>query len=361
MKKSFRLAGAATGVMALALSTAASAADWTDSTKISGRMYFDATTVDHKSDGSKAGYTDNGYGFDIKRFYVGIDHKFNDVFSANVTTDFQYKSALGATELYIKKAYLEAKISKALDLRLGSTDLPWIPFVEGVYGYRYVENTLVDRTKYGTSADWGVHAKGKLADGMFEYAVALVNGAGYKSPPGAGNAKKFKTVDIEARVNVNFDNFVVALGGYSGKLGKDVQDAVTYHTAKRFNALAAYKTKTVRVGFEYFKANDWKNVTSMTSEDSSGYGAFASYKFDPQWTVFGRFDHVKPNETTAPSVKNNYYNIGVTYSPAKIVDLSLVYKHDKSDNGYVSTGNGTIGGSIDGVRSEFGLFGRLRW
>jgi len=24
-------------------------------------------------------------------------------------------------------------------------DLPWVPFMEGLYGYRYVENTLIDR------------------------------------------------------------------------------------------------------------------------------------------------------------------------------------------------------------------------
>ena len=32
--------------------------------------------------------------------------------------------------------------------------------MEGVYGYRYVENTLVDRIKFGNSADWGVHVLG---------------------------------------------------------------------------------------------------------------------------------------------------------------------------------------------------------
>jgi len=140
-------------------------------------MYFDLTNITQEQDGSRVQPT--GTGFDIKRFYIGIDHKFNDTFSGNVTTDFQYSSAISSTELYLKKAYLQAKFSDALVVRLGSTDLPWVPFAEDMYGYRYVENTLIDRTKFGTSADWGVHASGKLAGGMISYAAAAVDGAGY--------------------------------------------------------------------------------------------------------------------------------------------------------------------------------------
>lgn len=361
MKASKLLLGGAVAAMALASATSAFADDWWESTKISGRMYFDTSYITHKSDGAKTGLIDNGYGFDIKRFYVGVDHKFDDVFSANITTDFQYSSATGSTVLYIKKAYLQAHLSDMLDIRLGATDLPWVPFAESLYGNRYIENTLIDRTKFGTSSDWGVHASGKFADGLLNYAVAVINGSGYKSPSGAGNPKHFKTVDIEGRVNLNYEGFVVGVGGYTGKLGKDIQDAVTYHRAKRVDAIAAYKTEQFRVGVEYFKAWNWQTVTSPTSESSWGYGPFASFNFNPQWSVFGRWDHVKPNDSTNPSLKDNYFNAGITYSPTKIVDLSLVYKRDKADNGYISTSNGTIGGVTDGAYDEFGLFGRLRW
>ncbi|HEX5379155.1 MAG TPA: porin, partial [Phenylobacterium sp.] len=106
---------------------------WAEDTVVSGRMYYDLTTLQNKSNGVKVVPT--GTGFDIKRFYVGVDHKFNDVFSANITTDFQYASAISSTEVYIKKAYLQAKINDALVVRLGSTDLPWVPYAEDIYGY----------------------------------------------------------------------------------------------------------------------------------------------------------------------------------------------------------------------------------
>lgn len=328
---------------------------WSDDTVISGRMYYDLSNVSQKSNGVKT--TPSGTGFDIKRFYVGVDHRFNDVFSANVTTDFQYSSAISATELYIKKAYLQARVSDALVVRLGSADLPWVPFAEDVYGYRYVENTLTDRTKFGSSADWGVHALGKFADGKVSYAVSIVDGAGYKAP------LRSKGMDIEGRLSVTpIDHLTLAVGGYSGKLGKDTQGAVNvYHTANRFNALAAYTTARYRVGVEYFSAEDWNNVTTTGSDKSKGYSLFGSFGFTDKISAFGRYDWVKPNEDTADDKKDNYYNIGLTYSPAKIVDFSLVYKHDSVENGTLSTSNGVIGGSDKGTYDEIGLFGQFRF
>jgi predicted porin len=309
----------------------------------------------------------NGVNFDIKRFYVGIDHTFNKTFAANITTDFTYDAATGATQIYIKKAYLQAKLSNALILRFGSADLPWIPFVEDVYGYRYVENTLIDRTKFGTSADWGVHALGSLPvnkDLVISYDVAAINGAGYKSP-GIGTANRSKGIDLEGRVSATaMKHFTVAVGGYTGKLGKDKEGVVTYNTANRFDALAAYTDDRIRVGVEYFHASDWNDVLQANpalTNSSDGFSVFGSYKFTPQVGVFGRYDWVKPKQDSASALKDNYFNVGVSYSPAKIVDFALVYKRDKVDNGLIGTSNGNIGGSTDGTYDEFGLWGQFRW
>lgn len=326
---------------------------WADNTTVSGRMFYNLSNIDQESDGKKV--APSGTGLDVKRFYIGVDHKFNDIFSANVTTDFNYVSATSQTSLFIKKAYLQAKLSDALVVRVGSADLPWVPFVEDIYGYRYVENTLIDRTKFGTSADWGVHAMGKFFDGHLNYAVSVIDGAGYKAP------LRSKGMDVEGRVNVNFDNIVLAIGGYTGKLGKDTEGAITYNTASRFDALAAYTTKRFRVGAEYFSASDWNNVTTKTTDSSEGWGVFGSYNLTDKIGVFGRYDWVQPKEDTASSVKDNYFNLGATYSPYKNIDLSLVYKRDAVDNGTLSTSNGTIGGVNKGTYDEVGVFGQFRY
>jgi hypothetical protein len=327
---------------------------WADNTQVSGRMYFDLTALDQKSNGVKVPPT--GVGFDIKRFYIGVDHRFNDTWSANVTTDVAYLSADGLTQVYIKKAYLQAKISDAAVVRFGSADLPWVPFVEDIYGYRFVENTLIDRDKFGTSADWGVHVGGELAGGLFNYAISVVDGQGYKNPV------RTKSMDIEGRANVNYRNFVVAVGGYTGKLGKEVQNGPpTPHTANRFDALAAYVAPQFRVGVEYFATSNWNTVTSVISDKSDGYSVFGSYYFTPHVSAFGRFDRVKPTRDTRPREKDAYWNVGVNWEPVKIIDLALVYKRDKVDNGSLATSNGTIGGTDGGAYDEVGLFGQFRW
>lgn len=339
-------------------------AGWWNNTTIGGTAYIDFSNIEHKVSGTKQ--TDTGTNFDLKRFYVAIDHKFDDVWSANLTTDVTYDSTTKASQIFIKKAFLQAKVfGDRFVVRVGSADLPWVPFVEGLYGYRYVENTLIDRTKFGTSADWGAHFFGKFADGLVNYQLSVVNGAGYKSDPIGSGANRSKDLDVEGRVNLNWDGFVVGIGGYSGKLGKDIQGGPTvYHTANRFDAIAAYSMGDIKAGFEYFKANDWNNVTTTTSDSADGYGFFASYKFMPAFAAFGRYDYVTPNRDTNNKLHDNCYNFGVTWSPTKIVDLSLVYKHDDANNGTLATSNGTIGSTIagaSGAYNEIGLFTQLKW
>jgi outer membrane murein-binding lipoprotein Lpp len=338
----------------------AATSGWWSNTSISGRMYWDLSYVENKVNGVRTG-TANGVAFDIKRFYIGIDHKFDDVFSANITTDFTYDSGSGVNQIYIKKAYLQAKVSDALVFKVGSTDMPWIPFMEDLYGFRFVENTLVDRLKDGNSADWGVHVGGKLYDGLVNYAVSVVNGAGYKK------AGIFRTngPDVEGRVNLNFDNFVVGVGGYIGKFGQQY-GAPLHHSFSRFDAVGAYVSKEFRVGVEYFDGNNVSSVTSAANTDhEQGVGGFASYNVTSDVSLFGRYDWTTKRVNTpavGPSMPNNYYNIGINWEPIKIVNFSLVYKHE-DERGNYATSN-IAAGATPATKTrydEVGIFGQVRW
>jgi hypothetical protein len=325
---------------------------WAKDTKISGRMYYNLSDITRKVNGNK---TENDGGFQIKRFYLGVDHRFNSVLSGNITTDV---SEIGGTgqALYIKKAYLQAKFSPALTVRAGSADLPWIPYVEGIYGYRYVENTLTDRMKFGTSADWGVHVLGDLAGGAISYDFAAVDGGGYRNP------QLTNTVDFEGRISAKYKGFNVAVGGYTGKLGKNVDGSpAPLHTATRLDALIAYKNSLFTLGGEYFWAKNWTQVTSLAEDKADGWSVFGNVNIAPKISVFGRYDWTKPHKDTAPTLKDQYFNGGVQYEAFKNVDFALVYKHEKAENGTVSTSNGTIGGSTGGTYDEFGVWGMFQF
>jgi len=346
---------------------------WWGGTTISGKAFFNVSNISQRSTDLAGNTTDNiqdGTQTELKRFYVGVDHKFNNIFSANITTDFRY-NANGTTKdvlVFVKKAYLQAKLSPAFTVRVGEADLPWVPFVEGLYGYRFVEPTLIDRTKFGTSTDWGVHAFGTFGNGLVNYAVSAINGAGYKTLSRSSN-----TIDLEGRVSVNpIKTITLGVGGYSGKLGKSNDTVDVRHRATRWNAVAAYTDKRIRAGVEYFSAKNWNNIQTAPiplppadtpSDKSHGWSGFGSFAFTPQIAVFGRYDWVKPTRTivagTDGAVKDHYFNVGVDYKPIAPLDFALVYKREKANNGFINTANGNIGGLDHGTYEEVGLFGQL--
>ena len=347
MKKSLVIGAAVAAFAMVAIVSGASAQSWADNTTVSGRMYADFSNISNEVNGVESGT--NGTGFDIKRLYFGVDHKFNEMFSANVTTDFQYSSPISSTEVYLKKAYLQAKFSDAFVVRVGATDLPWIPYVEDIYGYRYVEKTLVDREGLGTSSDWGLHASGKLGP-IFSYAVSAVNGAGYKNP------SRSKSMDIEGRLSAKVDQFNFAIGGYTGKLGQDVVGTATPNTASRFDALAAFVGDRARVGVEYFSADDYsaalvKNPTQNDKAD--GYSVFGSYRLTPSYSIFGKAENVNLSKTLNPDKEDKYYNAGISYTAFKGISFSAVYKHDELNvPGTVNTKT---------VNNEIGIFTEVRY
>lgn len=315
-------------------------------TKLSGRMYYDLSNIEDSSKGVK---TDkSGFAFDIKRFYLGVDHTFNGKWSMNLTTDFQYSSAISSTEIYLKKAYVQYKYSDAFVARAGASDLPWVPFAESSYGMRYVENTLIDRLKFGTSSDWGVHATGKLAGGSLEYAAAAVNGNGYKNP------SRSKGLDFEGRVSfAPTEHTVIGAGVYSGTLGKEKQTVDALHTANRVDFLAAYISGRTRFGVEYFQAKNWNNVLTVASDKASGWSAWGSVGLtNGGITLFGRYDQTDLSKSLDPSLQDTYYNLGIEFPITKGVKLATVYKHTDQKNQSLSK---------NVVTDEFGVWGEFRF
>jgi hypothetical protein len=338
------LALAALSGLALPLAAHAQTAV-TESTTVGGRAYVDLTNVDAKtySNGVATNGAGNGFGLDLSRFYLILDHTFDGTWAANLTTDVTYSSATGTTNVYVKKAYVQAKLADAFIARAGSADMPWIPYSEGIYTYRFVEKTIIDRLGYGTSADWGVHALGKFGDGgLVNYAVSAVEGNGYKNPT------RSKALDWEGRLSLApVHGFTAAVGFYTGKLGKDVTVAPgaaspAPNTASRLDVLASYTIKDFKVGAEYFSTDYWKTVTSTTAKDKAdGFSVFANYQIDPKSAVFARYDdsttNANKNVLTTADVKESYYNVGYAYKPRKGVDLAVVYKHDEQKTGGVKS------------------------
>ncbi|MBQ4853548.1 carbohydrate porin [Rhodanobacter sp. B2A1Ga4] len=322
-----------------------------NNTTLSGKMFFDFTNINDKN--SDKGKSDkSGFGLDVKRFYLGIDHKFNDIWSANLTTDFNYVSNDGQTNLFVKKAYVQGKFDDAAVFRVGSADMPWIPFAEKYYGFRYVENTLTDRLKYGNSADWGLHLGGDIgASKSLNYAVSVVNGNGYKNPG------RSKGVDVEGRVGfVPFENMIVAVGGYSGHRGQETENINAPNTAQRGDFMVAYASKDFRLGAEYFTAKNWNNVLTTATDKADGYSLWGSVAVADGVNLFARYDNAKLSKTLDSANKDVYYNAGVEFQVTKGFKLAGVWKHEKADKSVTTP----VPPHVQNTKTnEIGVFGEV--
>jgi len=347
MRKSNLLIALAVGA---ALAAPAARADAGDTT-IGGVIYADFTSINTQNNGTDV--DPNGIGTDVTRAYLIVNHQFDDIWSANLTTDFNFASFKAAStvtggtpgetvsttvttpqnQIFIKKAYVQGKFDDLAVLRIGSADMPWIPFAEGVYGYRFVEKTLIDREGFGNSADWGLHFGG--ANSMVNYQLSAVNGGGYKNPT------RSKTVDWEGRLGVTpVDGLTLGVGFYTGDLGQDTEaheaaastGAVAKNTATRTNFLADWKGMGLNVGVEYFTAKNFGSsfIFNNTTDSEDGYSVYGSYDFpETAFGVYVRYDNVKPKKDVESNLKDTYYNGGFAWHADKNITWAFGFKSDE--------------------------------
>lgn len=321
-------------------------------TAIKGRFFGDFSDKSNENKGTGAKSNDSGVGVDVKRFYFTVNHDFDATWSAQFQTDIGDQGAR-RYDVFVKKAFVQAKFSDAAILRAGSADTPWVPFVEGIYGMRYFEQVIVDSEGFGTSADWGLHLLGSLGNnGMFGYQVSVLNGKGYSNPT------RTKSVDLEGRVTFKpLTGLSISAGGYSGYLGNDTDATPAKHKAGRLNGLVAYTGGMFGVGVEYFEAKNWKNVTTVATDKADGLSIFANLNFAKDWKLFGRYDASNPSKDQNDKLKLKLYNLGIEHRFNKAIAVNLAYKFTEVKGGTWSTGNGVIGSAVPGKKGEYSEVG----
>jgi len=383
---------AATVLAGLAGGTATHAADLGNNTTVGGFVFADLSHISDQQNGTDIAPT--GYGVDVKRFYLIIDHQFNSIWSADITTDAQYLNSTstvkvttppptgsttsgsataltavstsgGVTEVYIKKLYVAAKLNDAFAVKLGAASTPWGAYIEDLYGSRWLEKTTTDRLGFSTTSDWGINASGAAGEnGLFSYSVSMLNGGGYKNPT------RTEKVDFEGRVTVKpLSWLTVAAGYYDGYLGQvnATNNSFPTNSATRLDLALRVAAGPFRVGGEYFDAKNFRTASASTgvgntsaastvvgssattaplTDEANGYMVWAAYDVAPQWTVLGRYDSVKFSKDIVPGLKDTYFNVALQYEPVKSIDVGLIYKNEKVDGGVLSISSGDAGGSF---------------
>lgn len=356
---------AASAVLALACLTFGFADDpkpeQKPETKISGRIFADLSSRSIKDDVTGAKTNDSGTGIDVKRMYFGISHAFNANWTATFVGDIGDKGnpatcsiadvdpdgtgdlppvKVNCTpgggdnrryDLFVKFAYLQYTWSPAAIVRVGAAGMPVVGFEEDMWGYRYIENPLSDRTGFAYSADWGVHFLGRT--GIVNYAASATNGRGFSDPT------RSKSVDFEGRLGVEpIKGLNIAVGGYTGKRGLDFDAVPAKNTATRLHAIVAYANERFRVGASYFTADNWFNVTTTEEDTANGATIYGNVNFPGDWTLLARYDTIKPRKDLFPGLKDTYAYVGVQKKVNKAISLALVVKNETFDGATLTNG-----------------------
>lgn len=388
-----------------AAATSVYAADLGENTTVGGQAFFDFSNIsDHQgqTNGTDPAVAPSGTGFDVKRFYLIVDHQFNDVWSADLTTDAQYASSTtvvtgatvtctggahptgttcptgssvasvtptttsvntggSATEVMVKYLYVAAKLSDALTVHAGAYAMPWVQYVDSLTGYRWVEKSVGDRLSLASTSDWGVNASGNLVNNIVGYSVSVVDGGGYKNPT------RTKYPDFEGRITSKPFNWLdVGVGYYNGHLGQVTvaNENFAENNATRWDGVVSVNYAGARFTAEYIDAKNYKTVNSvaagvfgtqdvvagsstavLNADAAKGYSLLASYAFSPTWNVFARYDNVNLSENVVPGLKDKFYDVGIDYKALKSLDLALVYKNEQVDNGAATIGSADANGS----------------
>ncbi|NOR72970.1 MAG: hypothetical protein GQ467_03775, partial [Mariprofundaceae bacterium] len=279
-------------------------------------------------------------GVALDRAYLTAKYQFDDVWSMRLTTDATVDTALSKqTNVYIKYAYLRGKLSDAFAVDAGVIETPWIGYENKLNTHRYVYKSFTDFEKFDDSADAGLGVFGKLGDGLFQYALAGVNGGGYSK------IAKTAAIDFNSRLGfypiegLTFD--LQFRDGYKGTKKWDVatlantpgtkyrlmQGMVTYGIGNNF-----------RIAANYISQNADDKTTGLTTK-STGYDAWGYYNFNSDFGVFGQYDYLKDKkDATLAEVKVNRLTAGLEYTPRKNVRFSLVAKTWKIKNATFNQG-----------------------
>ncbi|MFC1596226.1 hypothetical protein ACFL4D_02965 [Candidatus Margulisiibacteriota bacterium] len=221
--------------------------------------------------------------FNATRIYLDIQRKLGDNI-LRYTTDIDPS---GRYDVYSK--YLYVQLNKICPfgsiVRIGQIPTPWVGFVDGIHGFRYVQNSMTDEFSLLGSTDRGISATKELGRGL-SLDLAILNGTGFTAVENDGRK------DLAVKVTYKAGNLTLA--AHSQLSGSAVSSANTDSKLSIINGLAAYKFDNIQVAGEI--ATGTKDGLKI-----SCLSIFANAKIAEDMKVFARFDTVDNDTDTADS------------------------------------------------------------
>ncbi|MBM4354687.1 MAG: hypothetical protein FJ109_13015 [Deltaproteobacteria bacterium] len=194
-------------------------------------------------------------------------------------------SGQSSYQLFLKFAWLEAKLAPGLALRAGIVDNPHNDYVDALWGYRFVAKNPGDDFKLWDTADLGAYLRYDLPARFGSVAAGVFNGAGFKNALDTDATKDAIAQAVLmplAPLGESFER--LQLAGF-------VQAQMTRDSARdrqlTWSGFAGYRDAWFMLGYMAMgRDNDLAD-----GQDFSGIGHAVYARFDTPWKVgaFGRF------------------------------------------------------------------------
>lgn len=268
-------------------------------------------------------------GFQLRRVFLTADFALTETFD----TRFRLESEQTANSLtpggklgvMLKDAFIKWKgIFQGSDFIFGLSPTPAFDVIEGAWGYRAVEKTIMDYTGVLSTRDIGVDLKGRLNnEGTVNYWVKIGNNS-----VNAPESNKYKRFYGQLHF-VPFQNFQLALyGDYASNAGirDSVENVTKNHGIVLGNLFLNYGQKDMySVGTEFFyrsERNGFKaNATSpLQSVNAVGVSVFGWVALTDLIRLVARYDTFDPN-TDRDGNNTNLLIGGVDFHISKNVSI----------------------------------------
>ena len=262
--------------------------------KISGVTYFDFSATDTKS------------AFNFQRQYFGYGGDVSDQVSYKILFDVG-RTNLGTTlnkegneisedtrlVVFLKKAQVNYKSSFG-KFNFGLIGMNTYGIQESNWGYRFIEQSAIDKYKFSATADIGVGFSRSLIDNL-NLSLLFVNGEGFKKSQGDKYHKiAFNTTYGEGNLNKN--------DGYNAGLVYTTESTDTDPTTMA-SVFGGFAGMGLRLGGEY-------DILTKGSVESNIISVSANYTVRDNIDIFARYDMVDDNDATNKN-GNNYIVTGI--------------------------------------------------
>ena len=254
--------------------------------KIGGITYFDYSKTDDES----------AFNFNRQYFSYAVDMSDDIKFKFISDVGRSWSGTESRLNIFLKKAQIDYKTSFG-KVSMGLIGTNTYGVQEKNWGYRFIEQSAIDKNKFSSTADIGIGFSRSLIDNL-NMSLQVVNGEGFKQPQLDKYHKiSFNTTYGERRLNKN--------DGYNTGIVYSTE-ATDVDPTNMLSAFGGFAGMGLRIGAEY-------DMLTIGSTESSIISVSANYSFMDNKDIFLRYD-IYDGDTSVEEDGSSYIITGILLS-----------------------------------------------